>query len=74
MPSVSRHQQQAAAIALHSPEKLKKRNKGLKKMSKEDLKHLAETKHKGLPEKKRKIRVVKTPTGAITKKSFDKVK
>ncbi len=43
-------------------------------MSKEDLRHLAETKHEGLPEKKRKIRVVKTPTGAIKKKSFDKVK
>lgn len=69
MPADSEDQQQAAAIALHSPEKLYKRNRGLAKMSKEDLRKLAETKHKGLPKKKRKrkLKVKQTPTGAIKK-------
>jgi len=37
MPAVSEKQRIAAVIAKHHPEKLYKRNRGLLKMSKEDL-------------------------------------
>lgn len=37
MPAVSREQRQAMAIAEHEPEKLYKKNRGLLKMSKEQL-------------------------------------
>jgi hypothetical protein len=50
MPAKSKAVQIAAAIALHHPSKLKKKNRGLLKMSKEQLRHYAETPHKGLPE------------------------
>lgn len=52
MPATSKAQQQAAAIAKHHPDKLYKRNRGLRKMSLADLGHMASTKRKGLPEKK----------------------
>lgn len=54
MPAVSKKQRQAAAIAKHHPSKLHKRNKGLLKMSKEQLGHLARTKEKGLPAQAKK--------------------
>jgi hypothetical protein len=54
VPARSVAQQQATAIALHHPEKLHKRNRGLLKMGKKKLKHYAKTKHKGLPRKKKK--------------------
>jgi len=41
------------AIAEHHPEKLKKKNRGLLKMSHEQLHDFAATPEKGLPEKKR---------------------
>lgn len=41
MPSVSRKQQQAMAIAEHAPGKLYKRNKGLAEMSKPQLSEFA---------------------------------
>ena len=37
MPAETEKQRIAAAIALHQPEKLYKRNRGLLKMSKKDL-------------------------------------
>ena len=37
MPAKTEKQRVAAAIALHQPSKLYKRNRGLLKMSKEDL-------------------------------------
>jgi len=49
MPSKSRSQQQAAAIALHHPGKAKT---GMGNMAKTDLRKFASTKHKGLPDKK----------------------
>ena len=49
MPSVSIKQQQAAAIALHHPEKSKT---AMGDMSKKDLRKFAATKHKGLPDRK----------------------
>lgn len=55
MPSGSRAQQQAAAIAKHDPDKLYKRNRGLLKMSAEDLEDYARTPHKGLPERASKV-------------------
>jgi len=43
--------QAAAAIGLHSPGKLYKRNRGLKKMGKKKLRHYAETPTRGLPQR-----------------------
>lgn len=58
MPSESKKQRRAMAIAEHHPEKLFKKNKALKKMSKKQLHEFARTKEKGLPvKKKRKIRI-----------------
>jgi hypothetical protein len=50
MPAVSRAQQQAMAIAEHSPDKLYAKNKGLLKMSNSQLHDFAATKRKGLPQ------------------------
>ena len=52
MPSVSKAQAVAAAIAEHNPSKLKAKNKGLLKMSKSQLSEFASTKRTGLPERK----------------------
>lgn len=41
MPAESEKQRVAAAIALHEPSKLHKKNRGLLKMSKEDLREYA---------------------------------
>jgi len=49
MPAVSKKQQIAMAIAKHAPGKLYKRNRGLLKMSKEQLSDFARTKRKKLP-------------------------
>lgn len=57
MPAKSQAQQQAMAIAEHSPSKLYKRNKSMLSMSKEQLHDFASTKHKGLPAKKKKFSV-----------------
>lgn len=54
MPALSKAMRKAAAIAEHHPEKLYDRNKGLAKMSKEDLHKTASTKEKGLPEHNKK--------------------
>lgn len=51
MPADSKAQQQVMAIALHHPEKLHKKNRGLLNMSKADLRDFASTKRKGLPKK-----------------------
>ncbi len=48
MPALSKSMRQAAAIALHHPEKLYKRNRGLLGMTQEQLHHYASTKEKGL--------------------------
>ncbi len=52
MPAKSKAQRRAAAIAKHHPEKLYKRNKGMKSMSKDELHKMATTNEKGLPKKK----------------------
>ncbi len=54
MPSVSKAQQEAMAIAEHAPSKLYARNKGLTKMSHSQLHDFAATKRKGLPARKKK--------------------
>jgi hypothetical protein len=41
MPAVSEAQRKVMAIALHHPDKLKKKNKGILKMSKKQLKEFA---------------------------------
>jgi hypothetical protein len=51
MPSVSRNQQIATAIAEHEPGKLYARNRGLLKMSHSQLHDFAATKRTGLPKK-----------------------
>ena len=50
MPAVSRAQRIAMAIAEHHPEELSEKNKGLKKMSHEQLHDFASTNEKHLPE------------------------
>ena len=49
MPSVSKAQQEATAIAEHTPDKLYKRNSGLLSMKKPQLREFAKTKTSGLP-------------------------
>lgn len=51
MPSVSKDQQIAMAIAEHEPDKLYARNRGLLKMSHQQLHDFAATPRKGLPKK-----------------------
>jgi hypothetical protein len=51
MPAVSKSQQIAMAIAEHQPKKLYKKNRGLLKMSHEQLHDFASTPRKGLPKK-----------------------
>ena len=51
MPAESVAQRRAMSIAKYHPEMLYKRNRGLLKMSKEQLDDYASTKEKGLPEK-----------------------
>ena len=55
-PALSKEARRTAAIAEHHPEKLYARNRGMLKMGKQDLHHLAATKEKGLPQKKGKHR------------------
>ena len=54
MPAKSKSQRRLMSIAEHHPEKLYKKNKGVAKMSKEQLHHYADTKEKGLPRKVKK--------------------
>jgi len=54
MPATSDKQRIAAAIAEHEPEKLYKRNKGMAKMTHQQLHDYAAT--KGLKKKKKKTR------------------
>lgn len=54
MPSVSKAQQAAMAIDEHHPDRLRKENRGLLKMSKGDLSDFASTPTKNLPFRKRK--------------------
>ena len=49
MPSVSKAQQKAMAIAEHEPEKLNPENRGLLKMSHKQLHDFASTSRKNLP-------------------------
>ena len=49
MPAVSEKQKRLMAIAEHHPEKLQAKNKGVLKMSKQQLHDYAATKEKGLP-------------------------
>ena len=52
MPAVSKAQREAMAIAEHDPGKLKPANRGLLKMSHQQLHDFAATKESGLPERK----------------------
>ena len=51
MPTKSKAQQKAMAIAEHNPSKLQSKNKGLLKMSKGQLSDFASTPTKGLPQR-----------------------
>lgn len=53
MPAKSKAQQQAMAIAEHSPSKLNSENRGLLKMSKSQLHDFASTPSKKLPKHKK---------------------
>lgn len=52
MPSVSKAQRRAMAIAEHHPDELYERNRGLLGMSHLQLHEFADTKEKELPERK----------------------
>lgn len=52
MPSVSKDQRVAMAIAEHHPDKLYKKNRGLLKMSHSQLHEYASTPESGLPKRK----------------------
>jgi hypothetical protein len=52
MPAESKSQRRAMAIAEHAPGKLFSRNKGLLKMSGDQLHDFASTKERGLPQRK----------------------
>ena len=54
MPAKSKKQRRMMAIAEHHPEKLYKRNKDVKKMTKKQLSEFASTKEKRLPSKKKR--------------------
>jgi hypothetical protein len=56
MPSVSRAQRRAMAIAKHHPEELNPENRGLLKMSHQQLHDFASTKETNLPERRMKYR------------------
>ena len=56
MPAESKVQRQAMAIAEHHPSELYARNKGMLKMSEEQLHDFASTKQKGLPKRKKALR------------------
>lgn len=51
MPAESKAQRKLMGMALHHPEKLYKRNRGVMGMSKGQLHDFAKTKEKGLPRK-----------------------
>ena len=55
MPATSVAQQEVMAIAEHNPSKLYKRNRGLLKMSHQQLHDFASTPRQGLPRKKVKL-------------------
>ncbi len=56
MPATSKNQAIAARIAEHEPSKLFKRNRGLLKMKRKDLRHFSTTREKGLPERSARSR------------------
>lgn len=62
MPAKSVAQRRAIAIAEHHPGKLYARNRGLLKMSKEELHKMASTPEKGLPKKAVKRRKARRVT------------
>jgi hypothetical protein len=55
MPSVSKAQQTAMQIAEHTPGKLYSRNRGMLKLSKNQLHAFASGSEKGKPERKGKL-------------------
>jgi hypothetical protein len=56
MPAESIAQRKLMGLALHHPEKVKKKNRGILKMSGVALREFASTPEKGLPYKKKKRR------------------
>jgi hypothetical protein len=55
MPSVSKSQQRLFQVAEHAPGKLYSRNRGLLKLSKQQLSDFASGSEKGKPERKGKL-------------------
>jgi hypothetical protein len=54
MPAKSKAQRTLMAIAEHNPSKVKKKNRGVLKMTKKQLSDFTKTKTKGLPKKVKK--------------------
>ena len=75
MPAKSKAQQELMAIAMHEPEKVYSKNKGVLKMKKKSLADFAKTSRKDLPEKveAKKKKSTKNSTQASEKDSSEKV-
>jgi len=75
MPAKSKAQQELMAIAMHEPEKVYSKNKGVLKMKKKSLADFAKTSRKDLPEKveAKKKKSAKNSTQASEKDSSEKV-
>lgn len=52
MPAKSKNQQKLMGMALHHPEMVSKKNRGVMKMERSEMRKMAATKHKGLPMRK----------------------
>lgn len=68
MPAKSKAVQAVTAIALHNPEKLYKRNRGVLSMSKKQLEEFASTPTKGLPKHKNAMKALVEGNASVAKK------
>ena len=69
MPSKSKAQRQVMAIAEHHPRKLYARNRGMLKMSSQQLHEFAKTKEEGLPQRKKPSKPRKKPLRTSRRKA-----
>ncbi len=75
MPSVSKKQRRVMAIAEHAPAELYPKDRGLLKMSHQQLHDFASTKEKGLPLKVKPLEATKpVPSPKVKPPKVEKVK
>lgn len=68
MPAVSKAQQRLMAMALHDPSKVSKKNRGVLKMNKKQLREFVKSKSKKLPKHKNAIRSLVEGNAAVARK------